>query len=185
MTLLILGLALMLALIAGGIHAARGSALFSSLFGTSRPIKLGLIPIYLFWSAWYLKAGWITALYFPLPYLWKMLTGTGGDMQAIKSPSCNIANCQEWIVIDRLCEWLALQAGRIKALSWNYCERWGFFYCLFTGFFFTLPFLATNYWVSLPLLSYPLIVRYAPSWRMVEFGYMALYSFLFLISIWI
>jgi hypothetical protein len=162
------------------------------------PIPLGFLQTFAELVQWSLKRIWLPALigYFVwalsgslalslvvlVPYLLKIYTGTGGDMQVRDdNVQCSTSNTREFKPYDRISEYLANRTEGILPYP-NYCQRWGFFYTLLWGFTYSLPFIFTNYLVALPLLAYPLFVRYL-NWRLVEILYLGLYVYLFLYSI--
>ncbi|RTL04958.1 hypothetical protein EKK58_09125 [Candidatus Dependentiae bacterium] len=142
-------------------------------------LKRIIVPAIIVYAAWLASRGdYILAALAPLPYYFVIFTGTGGAMQAKYTNPCgDISGCVEFKPFDIPSDWFAARYN-----FWNYCQRWGFMLCLCYGVTFTLPFIATNYLYSLPMLLNPVLIRYA-NWRVVEFTWLGTYTFLYLGSI--
>ena len=171
------------AVIAGSLNALRGSGKLKEknkfLDIVQWTLKRIIVPIVLAIPTWYLSKDLYITIASLLPYYWKMFTGTGGDMQArTDNKVCNLDNAQEFKPFD----YLAKKLAELNAFTLNYCQQWGIWYCTLTAVVYSLPFILTNYLYALPLFIYPAFVRYS-NWRLVEFGYLALFQYLLLQSI--
>lgn len=164
-------------ILAGALNTLRGSGKLRGL--PQFLLRWLLIPAAITLPAYYIGHSiWLFCA--ALPYYFKICTGTGGDMQArTDNAICDLNNTKEFVGFDRIAALLA----RIKIGNLNYCQCWGIWFCALTAGVYSLPFILTNYIWALPLFIYPVMVRYFSVWRVVEFGFMALYAGLFLCSI--
>lgn len=172
-------------LVIGGVNALRGSDWLDQKIWKHANIivKWGFTPLLMWIAASAYDAPLWLSLLFIFPYLWKMGTGTGGDMLAWKPQQpCNPDLCQEWKYFDAVAAKAAKLTGDYESYDWNYCHRWGFAYCLLSSVIFMIPFWFTNFWCGLVMLHYPFINRYL-NHRAVEFLWMAIYIAFFLGSL--
>tara|TARA_R110000803_G_scaffold53650_2_gene109981 strand:- start:817 stop:1413 length:597 start_codon:yes stop_codon:yes gene_type:complete len=164
-------------------NAVRGSGLLkfedSVLWLIKIPIKHFTAPLFISTGLYLASGSWVLALAGATPYYLKMFTGTGGDMQAGQNNK-NVGEkyMEEWILFDKL----AMKLAGLKIYNLPLAQRWGLWYCTLWGILFSLPFLMTNYLYAIPVLFYPMFVRYL-SWRKVEFFYMLVYVFMLNLSI--
>lgn len=164
------------------LHAAAHAVQFS--------LKRLIVPLMFTLPTWHATHNWGLALIAPAPYFLMIFTGTGGFMQAQKdNDTCNLANAEEFKPLDFLADRMAhiYIAARYGVSSGKrqfqfYCQAWGLAYCFLWGIIYSLPFIATNYLFGLPALLMPLFVRYL-NWRLVEFSYLAMINYLFLMSL--
>ena len=193
MSLIVLGL------LTGGLNALRGSGYLKVEFkmkALSFVLKWLLIPASIAIPTWAISGSLWLALCASVPYYLKMGTGTGGDMQARSDNTSPLSfNPHEMRPFDDVANVVAnLALGRSRPFreppsyfslefrrKWH--QIWGFTYCTLWAFVFVAPFIFTDVLFAFPLLLYPVMVRYM-KWRAVEFTFLGMYCFLFLISIY-
>lgn len=164
-------------------NAVRGSGRLANedsvLKLVKAPIRLFTTPLFLAIGVYLLSSDiWLTVISL-IPYYLKMFTGTGGDMQAQQNKFDNNPQyMQEWIVFDKI----AMKLADLGIYKLPLCQQWGLWYCTLWAIIYSLPFMLTNYTYAIPVLLYPVFVRYL-SWRKVEFYYLFTYSFVLMLSI--
>lgn len=173
------------AIVIGLLHGLYGSGYLKRKWNfklLNLVLKWFIIPVAMVELIFYFSQSWLAFIY-PLPYLFKMATGTGGDAQAYKKNTIN--NPFECWGFDQIADKLADLVYKPRTASWKYeeyCRLWGFWFCCLWAIIFTLPFIFTDYLKALPLLFYGYYHRYLER-RYIEIGFTSLSIFLFLWSL--
>lgn len=107
----------------------------------------------------YVIGGWVATLIFLAPLIWYSLD-TGAYQQAyIKNPIYDLKGATK--ITDKLIQWVtSLIPGPYETFK----HRYGLIYCYLNVLIFSLPFLYTHSFNFLPLLLWPIGVRYF-QWR--------------------
>ncbi len=167
------------AFLIGALNALRGSN-FSEGKWYDIFFTKWLVLGYIFLLA-FINLTLLFSLVFITPILFWFATGTGGNHQAFTD---GIINPKEFAPFD----WVATLLTDKEIDSLGDARKWGVWYGSLIGLVFYLPFLALEkYFIGLPLLGLGLYcgaLRYFNhpyKWQFIEFGYLFLYSILFLV----